>query len=408
MEFTTLEAPITDGAIRTVNFFNGRLLTGADLAREQRARREALALLGQAQGDGVAHGLHVRHLGNIAPGGRPAARVEAGLAINRQGQALALARPVTLALDRTAPPSAAARACLFGDCAPLATGDYVAGAGLFLLTIAPAFADEGRAAVSGMGDAPGRCAIDATAEAVQFRLIEVRPEVHRVNFAAANLRNALAYRCLGDGVAATWPIDLAGAEPRQDDLLEEMRDHGLSDAEVPLALIAFAGATGHRFTDNWAVRRSLARRPDDSVVASIVDPRRRVLGEAMLRQFQDELTDQAATAGPIARNRFVQLPPVGLLPGLTDSQITAFFAGMTLRGPLHIDASAVEPLIAESLVAPAMATAGDHAIWLYRVAQGRRDGATPLAIFASGHLPPRAEARFDLGHFDYANYALIP
>jgi len=68
----------------------------------------------------------------------------------------------------------------------------------------------------------------------------------------------------------------------------------------------------------------------------------------------------------------------------------------------------VEPLITESLTAPAIATASDHAIWLYRVAQGRRDGATPLAIFASGHLPPRAEARFNLGHFDYANYALIP
>ena len=40
-----LQQPVTDGAIRSVNFFNGRLLAGKDLTREQAARREELRVL---------------------------------------------------------------------------------------------------------------------------------------------------------------------------------------------------------------------------------------------------------------------------------------------------------------------------------------------------------------------------
>ena len=39
-----LQQPLTDGGIRSVNFFNGRLLSGKDLSREQAARREALSV----------------------------------------------------------------------------------------------------------------------------------------------------------------------------------------------------------------------------------------------------------------------------------------------------------------------------------------------------------------------------
>lgn len=403
-----LQSPLKTDAIRTVNFFNGRLLTARTMAREQQARREADARIGLAMGDGIAAGLEVAFAGNSAPGNRPAATVAAGIAVNRLGQTLCLTERVSLALAEAAVPATDNVACLFGDCAPLATGDYVQGQGVYLLTIGPAFASEGRADVSGMGDSAGRCATDATVEAVQFRLLQVRPELFGgANPANADFRNRLAYHAFGLGVRKGWPADLRGSDPRDDDLIEMMRDHGLTDAEVPLALIAFAN-NGHRFTDDWSVRRPVFTRDADSVFANLSEPRRIGVGRAMFRQFQDELAELAAPASVIARARFAFLPPVGFLPGFTEDSARGFFTGMTVRGPVHIDASAIEPLLRESYAAPAIETASNHAIFLYQIAQTRMAGETPILLFSTGHLPYRADARFNLSHWNYANYALIP
>ncbi|WP_213982417.1 hypothetical protein [Sphingomonas sp. dw_22] len=410
-----LDEPVVADAIRTVNFFNGRLLTGGDLGREQQARRGALARLGSALGDGVAHGLDISPASNVAPGNPPAITVQPGLAINRNGTALGLTSPATIALDRTAPPTENSIACLFDDCDTAGPGDYVGGQGLYLLVIAPAFVSEGRAQVSGMADADRRCAYDATVEAVRFRLIRIAPEDYGVPGSGANFRNAIAYRCFGDGVLRGWAADLISQLPRADDLIEELRGHGLEDEDVPLALIAFTGSAAPRFIDQWSVRRPLAPRYEDDVFANIVDPRRIAVGRAMFRQFQDEIAGIAATAGQLAatraRDRFAYLPPAGFLPILNDGQALAFFTGLTVRGPTFIDAACVEPLIRESLSMPAIPTAAneagsDHAIWLYRVAL--QQSRPPNLIFASGHLPDRGDARFNLNHWDNANYALIP
>jgi hypothetical protein len=96
------------------------------------------------------------------------------------------------------------------------------------------------------------------------------------------------------------------------------------------------------------------------------------------------------------------------VPALTDNRIDDFFKGMTVRGPVHIDASAVEPLLRESFGAPAIDTDSDHAVWLYRIAQTRRDGEADILVFANGHLPYRGDARFNLNYWNYANYSLIP
>ena len=47
-----LLTPIVNNRTRSVNFFNGRLLTGEDLTAEQQANRVAHSLLGQAAGAG--------------------------------------------------------------------------------------------------------------------------------------------------------------------------------------------------------------------------------------------------------------------------------------------------------------------------------------------------------------------
>ncbi len=407
-DFVPLGETLADGGIRTVNFFNGRLLTGTDLGREQQARRQADALIGQAIGDGVARGLEVTYKGAIAPGGRPAAQVSAGVAVNRQGRVLSLANDVTLALARGASPAADTVACLFGECAPLAPGDYVAGQGLYLLTIAPAFSSEGRAAVSGLAGVDARCAVDVTVEGVQFRLLAVPTTIYGgASFGAATFRNRIAYRAFGEGATAAWASDLLGASPRGDDLLDDLRDHGLRDDEVPLALLAFAGSFGHLFTDMWSVRRPLSLADAAEVAANLAEPRRLAVGRAMFRQFAVHLAElDIGTA--TAQGTFRYLPPAGLIPLANDAAVRRFFGAMKTRGPLHIDAHAVEPLLRESFAMPAIDTASDEVVWLYRIAQTRMRGAGAMLLFACGHLAPRAEARFDLNYWDFANYALIP
>jgi hypothetical protein len=413
-KFVALQEPIGTDGIRTVNFFNGRLLTGGDMSREQAARREADARIGLALGDGVASGLEVTYAGLSAPGKRPAVTISPGVAVNRTGHVLCVTKPVELALSRAASPAASNVACLFDDCAPPAEGDFVGNAGLFMLTIGPAFTSEGRAQVSGLADANARCATDATVEAVQFRLLQIRPELFEgTTYDDPDFRNQIAYRAFGKRVLADWPANLLASSPRDDDLIEEMRGHGLQDSEVPLALIAFDGAYVHHFTDNWSVRRPLDLRDPDTIVSTISEPRRLKVGRAMFRQFQAEIDDIGRVSGALAktdaRTRFGYLPPAGFLPVLNDKQVFDFFAPMTVRGPVHIDASAVEPLLRESFAAPAIDTKSDHVVWLYRIAQTRMTPrAAPILLFASGHLPYRGDARFNLNHWNFANYALTP
>ncbi|HYE99599.1 MAG TPA: hypothetical protein VEJ18_11845, partial [Planctomycetota bacterium] len=82
--------PVFEGGIRSVNFFNGRVLTGEDLSREQEAQRQARRLLGQAAGEGVACGFEISEAPGSSTARSPVINVEPGLAVNRAGQTLRL------------------------------------------------------------------------------------------------------------------------------------------------------------------------------------------------------------------------------------------------------------------------------------------------------------------------------
>src|SRR5262249_22383262 len=120
--------PLLEQGIRRVNFFNGRLLTSRDLSREQDARHEADARLGQGIGAGIVNGLEVERSGVPLQ-----LQIKSGLAINRAGQTLCLGADQVLALvppsDPTAPPTTGG----FGPCAVLGSGTYVADDGVYLL-----------------------------------------------------------------------------------------------------------------------------------------------------------------------------------------------------------------------------------------------------------------------------------
>jgi hypothetical protein len=90
MKSTELLKPILEGGVRSINFFNGRLLTGEDLTREQAAGREWIGRLGELIGPGVAAGLTVSPTSDLK---KPAVIVDPGLAVNALGQTLRLKEP---------------------------------------------------------------------------------------------------------------------------------------------------------------------------------------------------------------------------------------------------------------------------------------------------------------------------
>ena len=54
MSTETLDLPVVaGGALRSANFFNGRLLTGDDLRREQATQQARLRRLGRAVGERI-------------------------------------------------------------------------------------------------------------------------------------------------------------------------------------------------------------------------------------------------------------------------------------------------------------------------------------------------------------------
>jgi len=418
-----LQEPVAAaGAIRAVNGFNGRLLTGGDLTRLQEARRTGDSHLGLALGDGVAFGLDVVEHPDLSSAAAPVLRIAPGLALNRLGQALRLEHETGVALTRRF--ESPIPATLFEPCNPIAAGTYVAGAGVYVLTIAPASLPEGRAQSNGLDPAAVRCNIDATVEALQFRLLPIEPRHYAdLDLGSPQLRNRLAYRCFGPGVQPARLADVFGAGPRDDGLLETLRPAPLGDADVPLALLYIAGSAEIRFIDTWSVRRSPAQRYHDGPLPALAEPRRIAIGQAMFNQFHAQAANWATPSGlgaVTARSHCRFLPPVGIIPvpeeaEVGDARARAFFAGMSHRGPAFINAARLEGLIRDSFAYPPVDTTSDELLWLYRVRENRMaielagGGSAPprsYLVFASGHLPYIADGQYDLGYWDYSNYAL--
>lgn len=413
-----LQQPLTEGGIRSVNFFNGRLLTSKDLTREQVARREADARLGLAVGDGVAFGLDVQR----GDGTNAVVLVKAGLAINRLGQTLRLTQDTQVALTRQFDAGSIER-CLFGPCAQLVGGTYIAGAGVYLLTLTPAVVTEGRAPTNGLDPQNVRCNSDANVEALQFRLLALTPQMLAgLDIGSTRFRNELAYRCFGAGVQPDWFESLLTAEPPGDDLLDALGAISLSAQEVPLALLQIQGGAELAAIDMWAVRRPVCR-PASGGLASLVDTRRQAVGHAMFMQFQAQVAELGAPlalpAAVTARSHFRYLPAVGVIPladeaSSTSPEASRFFAGMPSRGPAFINGARVAGLVREGLSHPPIDTQGGEFVWLYRVRENRMaielGSSVPTArnylVFASGHLPYRADAQYELARFGYSNYAL--
>lgn len=427
-EALQLEEPLKEGGIRSVNFFNGRLLTSKDLSREQQARRAWDSRLGQAIGDGVAFGLDAARDGDLDTAAAPVLRVKAGLAVNRAGQTLRLSVDTSVALTRRFDAaSGTACDCVFANCNPLADGTYVAGAGVYLLTIAPAQLSEGRAPTNGLDPSNVRCNTDVTVNGLQFRLLSINPQRYAdLDTGSPQFRNRLAYRCFGIDARDATLIDPARDDPPSYGLIDELRAIGgrLSDCDVPLALVYWT-AQGLRFVDAWAVRRRLIEPDALRGLSFQARARRLVEADAMCAQFQAQLADLlAASVSPgavIATEHFRHLPPFGMVPllqstlrGFSDE---VFFSGL-VRRPLagqnqqteFIDGRLLGVLRDEALRYTPVDTSLKEFVWVYRPWQIRQAldagrNVQPVVVFASGLMPNHALARFDMARADLSNYA---
>ena len=165
------EQPVLTDGISSVAFFNGRLLTGEDLTREQLATTEARLRVGRALGSGVVCGLGVS-LKASTDLNRPVLTVQPGRAVNVRGAVMELSSGVDVALTRESATGSGPEA-IFTDCRPLQPGTYIAGVGAYVLTVEPARRGVGRAPVSGLQNAQAQCNVAYSLEGVQFTLLRV-------------------------------------------------------------------------------------------------------------------------------------------------------------------------------------------------------------------------------------------
>lgn len=453
----SLNTPITDEGLTSVRFFNGRVLSAADLEAEQQAQRRRRAQLGRAQGTGIAKGLHVQ----AAPGDAPTAlRVTKGLAINRAGHPVELFVNVEVSVVDAAI-----------DIAPSTSGDFMAcealpsvtatGTGVYLLVACPATERREQAprVAMGDGDKAGSCGPKFQVEGARFRLVHLDPSDDRLvperlrepiralmeqsslsPAARSRRRNLLAHWCLGTAEARRAPADLydrlhPGAPPEAEpphygplDALRTPEQEGtlplLTPHDVPLAIFVWED---DRVTtvDMWAVRRRMHRLSGAPEPAT---DRRHAEGEAGFWQFQAHVAGlaQHEPSGDLLDVRLTDyfrfLPAVGLVPlvnseGMPGVQPELFLADYPARSPVVAEGSRVAPLIAHAAWTPAVDLTQETALRLYRIrenAAARSQPATvperptappiPYLMLASGYLPRIGDARYDLAHWDFAHY----
>lgn len=230
-------------------FFNGRLLSAEDLNREQQARDGAERRLARLIGCGVAQGL------DVATGTGSVLHISAGLGVTPSGAVIDIGN---LHLDL----SSAGRGASFsgfGNCAAgLAEGQPLAG--LYLLTLMPVWAGQGRAATL-LGEV-GACNRRTEQPAVRARLVEVQAPP---GLGGASLRNELAVALLspGQGLVAVAESARVGWWMRQR-VAGGAAAPGLTADELPLALLQIDAKAEPLWIDTDSARRRLAPPPGEA------------------------------------------------------------------------------------------------------------------------------------------------
>jgi hypothetical protein len=324
-----LEPLFTDG-IATPSYFNGRVLSAEDLSQSASAQRQVDRLLGQAIGEGVAHGLEVSVVPNVD--GAPAVRAEAGLAINRRGAVVRLGTWQVIKLAASLPVSGGAPG--FADCGDVPGPVFSGSAGVYLLTIGPVQGTRGMAPVTGLRNASATCNVREVVDGVQFRMIPLT--ITGVSATSPQLRNQVAIRCLGLRALKNLKGFAPGGQIASYGLLDDLRQaKQLTACEVPLATLRLT-ADAVAFIDGWSVRRRLIQPVVASRWPHLVDDRRLAEAEALFLQFEDQVATIAPTGQDVSSvngsAHFAWYPPAGVLPvGTGRFKPATFFKEQTLE-----------------------------------------------------------------------------
>ena len=192
----SLHEAILDDSLSYTSFFNGRLLSGEDLARDQRANREARQRTAQAIGQGIAFGLEVFEAPNQSTRTSPTVSVTSGVAVSRNGHVMTLKNGVDIRLVRGAGASVAGADGTFSVCDEPVPGSLSSARACYVLVMCPASAPHGRAPLSGLGNVAASCNVQSIVQGVQFRL--VRPAISpQLLLDDAHLRNRMASIAFG-------------------------------------------------------------------------------------------------------------------------------------------------------------------------------------------------------------------
>ena len=412
-----LQQPVINGSLRSTNFFNGRLVTGADMSREQTARREADRLTGKAAGAGIVYGLKVKK--DAAAGNDPIVNVTKGLAVNGCGQGLFLAQDTTVnLLQRFGGSDQPSK--IFGDCQLLQGGTYTVGNGLYLLVLSPAESSEGSAPTGGLNNSFSACSTDVILETVQFRLLAIDPFLKNETLPdAKSLRNYLAYRCFGIKKTRSLFDDPLGVSLENYGLIDEMRGQTLAAGDVPLAIINWTSA-GLQFVEMWSVRRRVTGKTDDTEWTHLIGDRRQSETEAMMFQFAGQIEDLLRRENNPqtieADDYFQYLPPAGILPLKVPGVLrkgfdaAAFFGGRVLKNIVSMDGDRLRVLLREALSHEPIDLMSSEQIQLYHIrenlqALGVGRNVQKALVFARHSLPYFGVARFDEAEFELDRFS---
>jgi hypothetical protein len=443
----SLTEAILDSGIQATNYFNGRILNAGDLQTDQEANQARREQLGLAIGHGIVNGLWVE-LAEVGSGTTtPVVTVKKGLAFNANGQAIALPLDVKVALTRATAPLPV-DAGLFTDCAPPTATTVPLQAGVYILAASPASGYSGSAPMFGFGDtsAATGCGSRYAVEGVRFRIVELDvSQLSGISQASRDaiaglmpltdapsrnkLRNWLAHLCFGtEQVSAflmnPFPPTQGGASAFVGyTAIDALVSTGaLTAGDVPVALIYWT-LQGVQFIDRWSVRRRLTPPASSTYWPLPYNPRRRIEGEAMFLQYEEQMAalvgsgiSDATLVGLKASDCFRYLPSAAPIRtngnGARGFVIAQFLAGQTFRAPCFVEGAIVPALFDSALGYAPIDLASQEAIWTYLVRENIQadDNATSAkpkqyVIVATGQMPFAGEARFDLNHWDYANFA---
>jgi hypothetical protein len=452
MSAVSLLTPILNGGIQNVNFVNGRILTAADMTAERTANLQRQRLLGTSVGDGVDSGMEVTLSASSVPYGQQIVHVTAGLAVNRNGDALQLVADTDLTL--TAPALAASTgAGLFVACQPPQT--QLTNPGIYVLTVMPASGYQGSVPVTQLnsGGVGTICASQYATAGVQFRMVQVNlastgTGLQQTLYAQANqiqtqlnsgataaslapalsqFRNGLAHVFFGTGALAGYAANPFPPRPQASSfdsygMIDSLRTAGLvTDCEVPLAVLYWTPG-GIQFVDLWSVRRPVFPLAASEEWPIFSGRRRPAEGLAMFLQFEDQIDGLAATlnSGALssanASDYFLYLPAAGLVPianskgsgGFDSSQ---FFSIPTHRHPVFIEGAKLGSIMRRAMEFPPIDLGSKELLWLYEVRENQQTidntSVSPpqfYYLFTNGHLPFQGDAQYDLNYWDYANF----